>query len=134
MVAAPAAAAAAPFRPRFQLANVPLSLLIFFGMWLCWVASSGVDPLPLSMVTAPLKSVGLFFFRAEWMIRVVFWMAVGAHVMESMFAARFAWRCGAGVGQIAAWTIQTAMVGYPSLKLIKAQRREQLRAIKAQAK
>lgn len=125
-------ATAAPFRPRFQLANVPLSLLIFFGMWLCWVASSGVDPLPLAGITAPLKSLGLFFFRAEWMIRIVFWMAIAAHLLESMFAARFAWRCGCGAGMLVAWTIQTALVGYPSLKLIKEQRREQLRLIKAQ--
>lgn len=122
------------FQPRMQLANVPVSLLIFFGMWLCYEASSG-RALPYPAVLDPLKSAGLFVFRSEWMLRGVFWTAVVAHIYEGALAMKFAARVCApkiDVPFILFWTLQTAAVGFPSLKLIKEQRREQAQQAKKQ--
>jgi len=123
------------------MANPVLTVLILFGMWLCYEASSG-RPLPYPSLLDPLKSVGLFLFRAEWMLRVVFWLAVVAHVWEAAIAAKFALKLtqSQAGGDVAVsrtpfvlfWVVQTGMVGFPSLKLLKEQRREQLQASKTQ--
>lgn len=126
------AGASASFQPRIQLANVPVSILIFFGMWLCYEASSG-RPLPYPALLDPLKAAGLFVFRTEWLLRGVFWAAVVAHIYEGALAMKFAARVCApkvDVPFILFWTIQTAAVGFPSLKLIKEQRRQQAQANK----
>jgi len=126
--------------PRYQLANIPLSLAIFFGLWACWETSTGKADaqLPLAPIMVPLRYVGLFFFRAEWMIRFVFWCAVAAHLFEASIAAKFAWKVSGGGQQqvdrlpfVLFWTIQSGAVGYPSLKLIKEQRRLQRKKDKA---
>jgi hypothetical protein len=93
--------------------------------------------MPFPAITEPLKAVGLFFFRAEWMIRIVFWIAVIAHVYEGFLGFKFARRVlegSSGIKQtpfVLFWFIQTLLVGYPSLRLLKEQRREQLAELKS---
>jgi hypothetical protein len=140
--AAGAGAASSSFRPRYQLANVFAIIGVLFGMWLCFEASSGRS-MPYPDLLDPLKALGLFLFRTEWMLRVVFWLAVIAHVWEATIAIKFALKVtSSSSGSAAAaasvsrplfvlfWFVQTALLGYPSLMLIKEQRRQQLQATK----
>ena len=128
---------AAPTFPRYQLANIPISLAIFFGIWVCYVAGSSEydnesNPMPLAAITVPLQTVGLFFFRAKWMITFVFYLAIVAHIFEGAIALKFAIKVSSSSTTVSKplfvlfWFLQTFAVGFPSLKLIKEQRRIQL--------
>jgi len=110
---------------RIQFVHPLIYALILFGMWICYAASSG-HPLP-SPWLQPLKDLGLFLFRTESILRGVFWLAFLAHVYEALLAARFASKIRNELMFIAFWTFQTALLGYPSLRIIKEQRRIQLK-------
>jgi len=104
--------------------------LILFGMWACHAASEGA-PMPHSTLE-PIRSLGLFLFRSEAVLRAVFWLAVLAHVYEGFLGLRFAWKVRPGaIGFAMFWLVQTLLVGYPSLRLIKEQRRVQAKAARA---
>lgn len=120
-------ASPAPKFGRIEFANLPFSLLIFFGMWVCWEAGQG-GPMPHPLLE-PFKTVGLYIFQKEWVLGYVFWLAVYAHLFEGALALRFAFKVrGFDLPFLLFWTLQTAAVGFPSLKLIKEQRRQQVKA------
>ncbi len=70
-------------------------------------------------VLAPFNDLGLFLFRSQFGIQIVFLLAVLAHVGEAIYAVRVATEKECTNRKIA-WFIQTLLLGYPSLRLLLA--------------
>lgn len=116
-----------PVTGVIQFAHPLATIGIVFGIWFVWAASEGT-PLPWPQLLDPIKSFGLIVFRSELVMRGVFWAAIAAHVYEGVLGGMFAWKVKAEAAFVAFWTVQTFVVGFPSLKLIKAQRKAQVSA------
>ena len=65
----------------------------------------------------PLFELGLFLFRSQFGIQIVFLIACLAHIGEAMYAFSVAQSVGCTNTKIA-WFFQTLLLGYPSLRLL----------------
>jgi hypothetical protein len=115
---------------RYEFPNVIEGALVLFGMYVCWCASCD-GPMPHASLEW-LKSIGLFIFRSEWVLRLVFWLAVVLHGIEALISLYYSLAHQSirgdhqtSLGFVAFWFIQTFIFGYPSLRLIKEQSRVQ---------
>ena len=69
-----------------------------------------------------IKEIGLVIFRSETALRFVFIAAVIAHLIEASMAYQYAVTVKPkDTAFIAFWIAQTAVLGYPSLRIIKEQ-------------
>lgn len=90
------------------------------------VCDPGLGPLVTGCCII-LETTGLFIFRTRFMLQVVFYAAVAAHVLEALIALDICRRVGIShPGARVAWGFQTFMLGYPSLSML--QRYEKLLA------
>lgn len=101
----------------YQLPNIPLSLAVLTGLYLCYHAGySNQMPHP---VLQPIKQYALHIFKSDGMIRTIFISAVVAHMVESIVAYVQLNKLGINDRLIRmVWLIQTFMLGYPSLGLL----------------
>ena len=85
-------------------------------MLACGAAAYGPARLPVWLAWA--RVAGLRLFGSLKGIKAVFWAASAAHVFESGVAWRIASKHEPQ--NAAAWTLQTAVLGYPSLSILQA--------------
>lgn len=123
---------------RIEFAPALSWFLVLFGMWLSYVCSMDDGAaLPYPLLMDPLKALGLFLFRSESGLRAVFWVALLAHIVEGGFAVKWAQELAPKDTQyIAFWFVQTALLGFPSLRIIMKQKaminqKEEAKAAKA---
>lgn len=109
-------------RKMRELDNPPLYLvlLIILGMTLLCCVTYLPPYGPLKYVLA----VGLFFFRSQWGLHVLFVSSVIAHVAEALYAWNIAKRVDSANSK--GWFWQTLLVGYPSLRLLKRRQTKQV--------
>ena len=116
-------------------------ILIIIGMYLCFSVAYDVDytfvqtllskdslysQLAVFNVVFDYNSIlyrsiekfalNLFFSRMN--LKIVFWSAVFAHVFEAYLAYSTTKRLAMKLDVTAAWTLQTLILGYPSLSLL----------------
>lgn len=86
--------------------------LVVGGMLSVFAAAYLPDfgPVPL------LRAIALFFFRSMWGIRVVFFLAVAAHIGEGIYAWKLAKKVDPANSR--GWFLQTFALGFPSLRLL----------------
>lgn len=105
------------FLPRYRFASPLATFLVLFGLWVCfWSGEEASVPMPYAILE-PIRSVGLTVFRSAANIRLVFLVAVVAHVAEAIYAYTLV-AADRDVAFKAFWVIQTFVVGYPSLGLL----------------
>lgn len=80
--------------------------------------------LPFAVYLQPLEALGLYIFRSKETLRTVFWLALAAHLLEACYAAFTAARMGCKMAWVLMWTCQTALLGFPSLRILLARRDE----------
>jgi hypothetical protein len=108
-----------------EFANPFISVTILFLMWLCY--SSGTGAALPHVGLEWMKSAALVAFRFEVVFTFIFWAALLAHVYEGALAYRFARKINSDdAAYVAFWTVQTSLVGFPSLTLLKRQRAQQV--------
>jgi hypothetical protein len=98
-----------------------LYFLILFGLFSLYLSAfypSGM-PSPFT-VLQPIHSLAYFIFRSSTVLRVVFIVAISVHCAEATYALVLV----SGHPSLSsidrlAWTVQTLMCGYPSLRLLK---------------
>ena len=83
-------------------------------MWLAWGST-------YSSVMGALMKLGLFLFRTKFMLRLVFYAAICAHVLEAAYAYRVATYLGC-TNTRHMWVLQTLLFGGPSLTILMARR------------
>mmetsp|Transcript_19228 Transcript_19228/g.30253 ORF Transcript_19228/g.30253 Transcript_19228/m.30253 type:complete len:131 (-) Transcript_19228:197-589(-) len=105
----------------FRLAPFPISCVILFFMGICGFAGFGI-PDGLSLLE-PLvywfRNIGLLIFRSERNLQIVFLLANITHFFEALYAASLSMKANFPWQSTAMWFVQTFMVGYPSIKLVK---------------
>lgn len=67
----------------------------------------------------PVREVGLYLFGSQENLQMMFVGACLLHVMEGLLSIVYAVKEGYSYLQILMWFIQTSLLGYPSLRLIK---------------
>lgn len=70
------------------------------------------------MSTAQRVGEGIF---GEVGLRGLFWISIGAHAVEGVYALYLARAEGMSWGEACRWGASTALYGYPSLKLLLRQ-------------
>jgi hypothetical protein len=94
----------------------PLSLVVLALMAQClYLAFFAPLPLPYNP---------LFLFCSDsatvWFSQLsVFYLLVPAHLLEGIIACYLAFSSGYPASEVLAWTLQTALLGYPSLGLLR---------------
>ncbi|CAM9542431.1 unnamed protein product [Pylaiella littoralis] len=106
-------------RHTFLVPGLGWWILVLGGIWLNIVAAFGIlCPAFLAPTRPFLLRFGLVFFRRLWIVRMVAPLAVIAHVLEGLHA--FSRATEAGHRDTAPlWFIQTVILGYPSLRLLR---------------
>lgn len=99
-------------------------LLVVGGMVVCGIAGFGPETLPPQL--SPARALGERLFGGRQGVKLVFCIANVLHVLEAWLAHRIARRVDAS--HALAWTLQTFLLGFPSLKLL---RDKQARHVKA---
>ena len=99
-------------------------VLVVGGMTVCALAGFGPESLPPQLVPARLLGEQLFGGRQG--VKLVFCIANVLHALEACLARHIARRVDPA--NVRAWTFQTFLLGYPSLKLL---RDKEMRAAKS---
>lgn len=95
--------------------HVLIWVLIVCGMTLHFL-SAFLPPQALGILR-PVQSVALFLFRSKTILRTAWFVAVFAHVVEAVYSSFLARKIDPE--NELAWTMQTFVLGYPSLKLLR---------------
>lgn len=107
-------------RTYFAFAHMIWYFLVLTGMVLLWlVAYFPADAPLLQRHLSGVYALSLFLFRSQVNLRLVFVLAVIAHVVEALYAMILAhYWCYMQPGTVLSWTLQTLLLGYPSLQLL----------------
>lgn len=107
--------------PRTPTVNVILCLLSLQAA-VCLDHASNY-PRPVRIIVRPIQSVMLQLFRSQRSLRIFFYCTLLVHLLEALYALALIRRaCPARFGGGAAsllWALQTTLVGFPSLLLLK---------------
>jgi hypothetical protein len=101
--------------------TVGMMLVYAFG-WGHIPPSPKLRRLDVVSLLSVLHHVVLKLFRTQYVLKCVFCAAVAAHAFEAMIAARVAVALKCSWTEVLLWTAQTFWVGFPSLRLLLAQR------------
>lgn len=116
--------------PNLAISSTLFCMMIFFAI-VTHVSEESLSSFVLGPVLLLGHRIVVFMFRTLQIARAAFYVSVAAHLTEGAYCARILCgqrtRGGRGWTRIAAWTIQTALVGYPSLMALKRilQKRQQ---------
>lgn len=102
----------------YRRPNIPISTAILIGLTLnYWAAYRQHMPHPM---LEPIKEFALKIFQSQGMIQCVFLAAIAAHIFETSIAYGELNKKGVTDSRVRMiWLIQTFLLGYPSLKLLK---------------
>jgi hypothetical protein len=95
--------------------------LILFGLFSLYLSAFYPSSMPSPFtVLQPIHSLAYFIFRSSLVLRVVFILAIVVHLAEATYALVLVSRhpTVSSVDRVA-WTVQTVLCGYPSLRLLK---------------
>lgn len=87
-------------------------LFAMIGMILLFAAAylPDIGPVPF------IRSIGLFLFRSQWMLKVTFILATAAHISEGIYAWFLAKRVDPDNSM--GWFLQTFALGFFSLRFL----------------
>jgi len=102
--------------------STPLIIAVLFGMYvtgvLAYTPTDAVHSLPLPSIMLPFRAIGLFIFRTQFVLKLVFWSAVIAHVGEGVYAYSVCKSRSVSPSRTIAWVSLVTLVGYPFLSLL----------------
>jgi nucleoside-diphosphate-sugar epimerase len=114
----------------FRFAPLVMWVLVVGGMAVTFILGYELYPWNDSfrtIVLNPLLRIGLLLFRSLLGLKVLFWTAVLAHILEAFLALQ-ALQGNEYSNTWQLWFLQTLFLGYPSLKLIYERNRFMTRA------
>jgi nucleoside-diphosphate-sugar epimerase len=122
-----------PCQPSYFFRLAPLSVWLLVGsgmIALYWIAFFGDQldyfPAPLPTLLPPLLKFGLFIFRSQANLQILFRLAVSIHALEACWAVKLAEALGVVPHLRVLWFLQTLALGIGSLRLLR-HREHQLR-------
>ena len=77
---------------------------------------------------APVYWLAYALFRTHLALRVLLGLALAAHIIEALIAARLAVHLRCRRSHFAFWVVQTLLFGYPSLQYLVAESRKRSRS------
>ena len=106
----------------FRFAHPLWYLVIFFGLFTLYLCAAYPKAMP-SPFTAlqPLHDVAYAIFRTQLMLQIAFAAALAGHAGEAVYAYSVLLdRKGVAGNDRVYWTVQTLLLGFPSLRLLRA--------------
>ena len=112
-----------PDRGFFKLAHIVWWILCLGGMSATFIIANTDGPVPS---LRPLEAIGLYIFGSIENLKILFNLAVLAHVIEAQIAV-YICLVELRLQSWPIWAIQTLLLGYPSLSLLLERKRVLLR-------
>eukprot|EP00871_Galdieria_phlegrea_P002381 jgi/Galph1/3143/GphlegSOOS_G1802.1 len=109
--------------PDLRSPSTALSLVIIVSLFVFTMVS--FIETPLGTVLEAVRSLALFIFRNETVVKLACELAWLAHLLEALYAFRVCLALGGGNNSWK-WTLQTFLVGFPSLSLLLAEKKKRL--------
>lgn len=114
----------------FCFAGLIWTVPIILGMTLLFLFAYVIPPVPLLphqpiSFTAVLKSINYYIlvvFGSQFTLQIMFQVAVLIHIIESIVAFALSIEMGCD-NTFPLWTLQTLLLGYPSLRLLLIRRK-----------
>ena len=97
-------------------------LAVTFGMSVVYLCAWNYIPEKDESEGLTYVFLSVINFLGQGRSKLLFYAAVMAHVLEAVGACVLAWRMQCSRSVVALWTIQTLWLGYPSLRLLLAQK------------
>jgi len=111
---------------RYAAAHSPLLTIAatvgLTAFWYLAFVDDGPADSPWNSPLAVLRTVAYFIFRTKWMMQLGFIASVFAHIAEALYACYVAQSMGCELWL--RWGLQTLWLGFPSLSLLLARRRD----------
>jgi hypothetical protein len=113
----------------FRFAGIFWYCIIIFGMTTLFIFAFLIPPLALQpgdrrtaySVLQGINYYILIAFQSQFVLQVIFYLAVAAHVFEAFIALVLSLEMGCRSTYMY-WTLQTLLLGYPSLRLLLIKR------------
>jgi hypothetical protein len=111
-----------PSSSFFQVPGLKWWVCCVGGMALMYAIGFGhvqaSPPGPLRLFLETVETVGLTIFQSHAMLRLGFWIAVGAHIFEMLWALYLCSVLQLDIITTVKWGLQTVLLGFPSLTIL----------------
>lgn len=112
----------------YQIAGFIWYFLVITGMFLLYLLAFAIHPSENADFTTIFSSLQYFsynileFVQSQIVLQVIWYLAVAAHAIEAGVACAIAQKIGYSFFCVGFWSLQTLILGYPSLRILLAKR------------